>query len=73
MNAKVNTLAFTIEDAAAAASTNPDRIVDACRARELALRRLGTEPIILASELQTWLESLPNWYAVGDEIEGLDP
>ncbi|MET0888162.1 MAG: helix-turn-helix domain-containing protein [Mycetocola sp.] len=55
-------LALTLEQAAEAAGASPHQIVEAVRAGELRAKALGSEPRILATDLQSWLESLEDWY-----------
>lgn len=53
-------LAYSIEDAAAATSYSTDTIRRAIRNNELAVKYANSKPVILASELESWLTSLPS-------------
>jgi hypothetical protein len=55
----MSTLAYSIPDAAAAAALGLTKIKEAIRSGELPSRLHGKRRIILASDLQAWLENLP--------------
>jgi excisionase family DNA binding protein len=52
-------LAFTIEEAAEATGYSKDTIRAAIRNHELIARYANTKPVVMATELQDWLTSLP--------------
>ena len=52
-------LAFNFDEAAEAVGYSVDTIRRAVRNHELTARYANSKPIILASELESWLESLP--------------
>jgi len=52
-------IAYSIEEAAAAVGYSTDSIRRAIRNNDLVARYANSKPIILASELQEWAESLP--------------
>ena len=52
-------LAFSIEEAAAATGYSTDSIRKAIRNNDLAVKYANSKPVILATELQEWLEALP--------------
>jgi len=52
-------LAFNFEQAAEAVGYSVDTIRRAVRNHELTARYANSKPVILASELEAWLESLP--------------
>lgn len=53
-------LAFSIEEAAAATGYSTDSIRKAIRNNDLAVKYANSKPVILATELQEWLEALPS-------------
>lgn len=53
-------LAFSIEEAAAATGYSTDSIRKAIRNNDLGVKYANTKPVILASELESWLTSLPS-------------
>jgi hypothetical protein len=55
-------LAFTIATASIATSLSEHAIEIAIRERWLRARHLDGTPIILRTDLQVWLESLPDLY-----------
>jgi hypothetical protein len=52
-------LAYSLDEAAAATGYSADVIRRALRANSLTARYANTKPVILATELTSWLESLP--------------
>lgn len=52
-------LAYSIVEAAAATGYSTDTIRRAIRNNDLTARYANSKPVILAGELQSWLESLP--------------
>ncbi|CAN5213443.1 hypothetical protein BH09ACT6_BH09ACT6_05910 [soil metagenome] len=64
-------LAYTIRGAAKATALSDQMIVSACRSGALKIRKTGehrTDPIIiLVSDLQAWLESLPPYVSANIE------
>jgi len=55
-------LAFSIEEAADAIGYSPDTVRRAIRNNDLVARYANSKPVILATELQEWLSSLPTEY-----------
>jgi hypothetical protein len=53
-------LSYSIEEAAAATGYSTDTIRKALRTNDLTARYANTKPVILASELISWLESKPS-------------
>lgn len=53
-------LAFSIPEAAVAAGYSETVIKEACDRGDLVKSYANTKPVILATELQRWLESLPH-------------
>lgn len=54
-------VAYTISEAAEAAAVGEHVIANAIRGHELIARAVGKNPIVLQTDLQAWLESLPVW------------
>ena len=55
-------IAYTIADAATAASVTEEIIVTAVKRHELIARRIeGHRAVILDSDIQAWLESKPSY------------
>ena len=55
-------IAYTIAGAADAASVPEDIIVTAVQRRELVARRVkGKRAVILATDIQAWVESMPSY------------
>ena len=55
-------IAYTIADAAQAASVTEEMIVKAVKHHELIARRIeGKRAVILDSDIQTWLEGKPSY------------
>lgn len=54
-------IAYTIELAATAASVETADIAAAIQEGNLRARKVGLNPLILRSDLQTWLETLPEF------------
>lgn len=52
-------LAYSIEEAAIAAGYSTDTIRRAIRNSDMTARYANSKPVILATELQDWLETLP--------------
>jgi hypothetical protein len=52
-------LAYTIPEAAELCSVSETSLKDAIDRRELTKRYPSSRPVVLTSELQRWLESLP--------------
>jgi len=52
-------IAFSIEEAAAAVGYSTDTIRRAIRNNDLTARYVNTKPVVMASELTSWLESQP--------------
>lgn len=52
-------IAFSIEEAAEASGYSTDTIRRAIRNSDLTARYANTKPVIMASELESWLSSLP--------------
>lgn len=52
-------IAFTIEEAAEATGYSTDTIRRALRNSDMTARYANSKPVILATELQEWAESLP--------------
>jgi len=55
-------LAYTIEEAAEATGYSKDTIRAAIRNHDMTARYANSKPVILATELQEWLASLPTEY-----------
>lgn len=53
-------LAFSIEEAAAATGYSTDSIRKAIRNNDLAVKYANSKPVVLASELESWLNALPS-------------
>lgn len=53
-------LSYSIEEAAAATGYSTDSIRKAIRNNDLCVKYANSKPIILATELQEWLEALPS-------------
>lgn len=53
-------LAYTISEAGAATGYSETVIKDACVRGELVRSYANTKPVILRTELERWLESLPH-------------
>lgn len=56
-------IAMTFAQAAKSASVSEDDLLKAIRRGELTIRTVRNKGIVLATELQTWLETLPVWDA----------
>ena len=54
-------IAFSVAHAAAATNVSQREIEGAIHAGELIARRVGTEPTILATDIQAWLQAKPVW------------
>lgn len=59
-------IAMTFAQAAKAASVREDDLLQAIRDGELTVRTVRNKGIVLATELQGWLETLPAWSGVTD-------
>ena len=53
-------LSFSIEEAATATGYSTDTIRRAIRNNDLAVKYANSKPVILASELESWLNALPS-------------
>jgi hypothetical protein len=53
-------IAFSIEEAAEASGYSSDTIRKALRNSDLTARYANSKPVILATELTDWLQSLPS-------------
>lgn len=53
-------LSFSIEEAAVATGYSTDTIRRAIRNSDLSVKYANSKPVILASELESWLQSLPS-------------
>lgn len=53
-------LAYSIEEAAVATSYSTDTIRRAIRNNDLSVKYANSKPVILASELEAWLNALPS-------------
>ena len=53
-------LAFSIEEAAEATGYSTDSIRKAIRKNDLSVKYANSKPVILASELESWLNALPS-------------
>jgi len=53
-------LAYSIEEAAAATSYSTDTIRRAIKNNDLSVKYANSKPVILASELEAWLNALPS-------------
>lgn len=53
-------LSFSIEEAAAATGYSTDSIRKAIRNNDLAVKYANSKPVVLASELESWLNALPS-------------
>lgn len=53
-------LAYSIEEAAAATGYSTDSIRKAIRNNDLAVKYANSKPVVLASELESWLNALPS-------------
>lgn len=56
----MNKLAYSIEEAAVATGYSTDSIRKAIRNSDLSVKYANTKPVILASELESWLNALPS-------------
>jgi len=57
-------IAYTIKGAAAAASVTESHIIEAVKASRLVARRIDADnAVILRSDIQAWVESLPDFRA----------
>ena len=54
-------VAYSIEDAAQAAAVTKQVVEDAVRAGTLPAHRIADHAVILATDIQGWLESFPYW------------
>jgi hypothetical protein len=54
-------IAMTFAQAAKAASVTEDDLLQAIRDGALTIRTMRNKGIVLATELQVWLETLPVW------------
>jgi predicted site-specific integrase-resolvase len=55
-----NKLAYNFEEAAEASGVSSRTLYRFVERGELAVKYINTKPVILASELEAWLESLPS-------------
>ncbi|MDQ0679108.1 hypothetical protein QFZ30_002490 [Arthrobacter pascens] len=55
----IQKLAYTIDEAAEASGYSTDTIRRALRNSDMTARYANSKPVILVTELQEWLESLP--------------
>lgn len=53
-------LSFSIEEAATATGYSTDTIRRAIRNNDLSVKYANSKPVILASELESWLNALPS-------------
>ena len=53
-------LAYSIEEAAVATSYSTDTIRRAIKNNDLSVKYANSKPVILASELEAWLNALPS-------------
>ena len=53
-------LSFSIEEAATATGYSTDTIRRAIRNNDLAVKYANSKPVVLASELESWLNALPS-------------
>lgn len=53
-------LSFSIEEAATATGYSTDSIRKAIRNNDLGVKYANSKPVILASELEAWLNALPS-------------
>lgn len=53
-------LAYSIEEAAEATAYSTDTIRRAIRNNDLSVKYANSKPVILASELESWLNALPS-------------
>ena len=53
-------LSYSIEEAAVATGYSTDTIRKAIRNNDLSVKYANSKPVILASELESWLTSLPS-------------
>lgn len=53
-------LSFSIEEAAVATGYSTDTIRRAIRNNDLSVKYANSKPVILASELESWLNALPS-------------
>jgi len=53
-------LSYSIEEAAVATGYSTDSIRKAIRNNDLSVKYANTKPVILASELESWLNALPS-------------
>jgi hypothetical protein len=54
-------VAYSIEDAALAAAVTKQTVEDAVRTGTLPARRIADHAVILATDIQRWLETFPMW------------
>ena len=59
----MGSVAFSIRDAAVAAGVDVIDVEVAIKAGELTAHRVGAKAIVLASDIQAWLEHMPEWIA----------
>lgn len=59
-------IAYSIKEAAEATGVKKLHIVDAIRERALIARAVAGEPLILASDLEAWAETWPEFYSNRD-------
>lgn len=53
-------LAYSIEEAAEATGYSTDTVRRAIRNNDLSVKYANSKPVILASELESWLNALPS-------------
>jgi len=56
----VNKLAFTLQEAAEMAATSVPVLRRKIDKNEISVRYINSKPVILATELESWLASLPS-------------
>ena len=59
----MGTVAYSIRDAAEAAAVDVLDVEIAIKAGELTAHRVGAKAVVLASDIQSWLEHMPEWVA----------
>lgn len=59
-------IAYSIKDAAEATGVKKLHIVDAIRERALTARAFAGEPLILATDLELWAATWPEFYSNRD-------
>lgn len=59
-------IAYSIKDAAVATGVKKLQIVDAIRERNLIARSVAGEPLILATDLENWAATWPEFYSNRD-------